>query len=112
MSRTFSIGEMEVKDYLTVCYADVLRMEISFILGILIHAHSRLWFSLHYQSFAEDNGTARLHEGTVMAEGFEISLFRPVDVKVVRVSGCDDGHPRTEPMERAVKLISFYHNEL
>ena len=45
-----------------------------------------------------------------MAEALQIGLFRTIDIQMVRIGGGDDAHPRAQPMETAVKLISLDHH--
>ena len=45
-----------------------------------------------------------------MAEALEISLLSAVDIEVVGVGGCDNAHPRTQPVKTAVELICLYND--
>ena len=47
-----------------------------------------------------------------MTETLEVSLFRPVDVQMVRVGRGDDAHPGTEPVEGPVELVGLDYDEV
>ena len=55
----------------------------------------------------ENEGTTRLDELGIVAEALEVCLLGTIDIEMVRVGGCDDGHPRTEPVEGAVELVGL-----
>ena len=89
-------GRNEVECYLSVLDDDVLGMEVALVAAVVVNLYAFLHVLLHLQVAVDDKCAARLNECGVVAEALEVSL---VDVEVVRVCGCDDGHPRTQPME-------------
>ena len=54
--------------------------------------------------------TAGLDEVRIVAEALKVGFFCAVDVEMVGIGGCDDSCVGTEMMERAIKLVSFYHH--
>ena len=51
--------------------------------------------------------TALFDEFCIMTETLKISLLSTIDIQMVGVGRGDNGHPRTQPMERAVELIGL-----
>ena len=102
----------KVESDVAVVDADVLSMEVAFVAAILINLNPFLAILFHLQSAMNDKRTAWLNECSVMAEALKICFLCAIDVEMVGIGGCDDAHPRTQPMERAVELVGFYHYEV
>ena len=85
-------------------------MEISCLTAVGIECDTRLHIGLHLESCVQDKITARDNEMAVMAETLEIGFFSTIDIQMVGIGGCNHTGIRTQPMERAVKLIGFYHH--
>ena len=100
-------GRDEVERYLAVVYPDVLGMEIALVQTVFVDRHTRLYLLLHLQVGMQDECATRLDERGVVPETLQVGFFSTVDVQVVGVGGCDDAHPRSEPVETAVKLVSL-----
>ena len=84
-------GRNEVEADGTIADADVLGMEVAMRARIKIGTHARGRVGAHLQSLVQHQIAPRLDELAVVAEALEVGLLCAVDVKVVRVSGCDDG---------------------
>ena len=82
-------------------------MEVTFIAAVGVSAHALLHIRLHLQSGMDYQRATRLYELRVMAEALQVSLLCPVDIEVIRIGSCDNTHPRTKPMERAVELVGL-----
>ena len=85
-------------------------MEVTFCQAVVITAYTILQFFLHLQSAVNDKCPTRLNECGIVAEAFQISIFGAVDIEMVGVSGSNDRHPWTQPMERTVELIGLDNN--
>ena len=73
--------------------ADILGMEVAFVARVGIGGDARLYVGLHFQSFVQNQGAARLDKRGVVAEAFEIGFFGAVYIQVVGVGGSNDTHP-------------------
>ena len=85
-------------------------MEVTLAERVVIAAHARLQAGLHLQVAVDDERTLGLDERGVVGETFEVSLLGSVDVEMVGIGRGDDTHPGSQPMERAVELVGFYHH--
>ena len=103
-------GRDEVEGDFTVVDDDVLGMEVALVEAVFIDLHPLLHVGLHLKSLVDDEGTARLDECGVVAETFQIGLFRTVDVEMVGVGAGDDRHPGAQPVERTVEFIGLNHH--
>ena len=97
-------GDKVYEDF-TVADTDILGMEISFIAGVGIDCHARLYIRLQFQPFVKNQGAARLDKCCIMAEAFQIGFFGAVYIQMIGVSGCDDAYPGRQPVERTVKFV-------
>ena len=100
----------KVECNLAVVDVDVFGMEVALVEAVFVYLNTLLALGLHLQVLVYDECSARLYQRCVVVEAFEISLFCAVDVEVVGVGGSNHRHPWTQPMERAVELIGFYHH--
>ena len=85
-------------------------MEITLVETIFVDGDTFLHIGFHLQILVEYQRSARLDQCGIVPETFQISLFCSIDVEMVGIGRGDDRHPRTEPMERTVELISFNHH--
>ena len=100
-------GETEIESDFAIVYLDVFCMEITLVQTVFINFVPWLHIGFHLQILVDDERTAFLDESGVVTETIQISLFGSINVQMVWVCGCDDTHPRLEPMERTVELIGF-----
>ena len=82
-------------------------MEIPVSPAIGIGRHPLLYIRLHFQSLVQDQETSRTNQGSIFSETFQIGLFRPVDIQVVGVGGCNHRRVWRQPMKRTVELVGF-----
>ena len=83
-------------------------MEIALVEAVLIDLYIRAYVCLHLQAGVYDKSSTFLYEFRVVTETVKVSLLGTVYVEMVGVGSCNDAHPWSEPMERAVKLIGLY----
>ena len=84
-------------------------MEITFFAGIGIEGDTFLQIGLQLDAFPHDECTSRLYQGSIVAETLQIGFLGAVNVQVIGICGCNNRSKGAQPMERTVKLISFYH---
>ena len=83
----------KIDEDFTVSDADILGMEVAFVARVGIGGDARLYVGLHFQSFVQNQGAARLDKRGVVAEALEIGFFGAVYIQVVGVGGSNDTHP-------------------
>ena len=82
-------------------------MEIPVPATIRIGHHPLLYIRLHLQSLVQDQKTSRTNQGSIFSEAFQIGLFRPIDIQVVGIGGCNHRRVWRQPMKRTVELVGF-----
>ncbi len=97
----------KVKCYLASAHTNVVCVEIACCqtVGQLLHASLKI--RAERQSGVNDQCSARLYQMRIFAEALQISVISAIYVQMIRVGSRHDADVGTQPVERAVKLISL-----
>ena len=84
----------KVNEDLTVSDTDIFSMEITFVARISIYFHSLLYLRLQRNTFANNQCTTWLNKRGVVFKTFKVCFCCSVDIQMIGIRRCDDGHKR------------------
>ena len=86
-------------------------MEVALLAAVGEGGDSRLHVGLHLQSRMYNKVSSGDYQMAIVAETLQVCLLGAIDVQMVGIRSGYYTRIGSQPMERAVKLVCFYHHK-